>query len=662
MGHAAETSAPRFGRAGLILRVIVVLALLGAYWLLFWPAHRVIGNPAFLLGLVPCVAAGAFMGARAALLIVVVTVLLDRSSAMLLPQSPETGISVLVIPVLIKLMLGVGVGVIADSRWRLRITNARLLHEIEVRKRSEESLERSERLHRALVDSLGEGVGLFDPSDRFLFAKQALCSMLQTAPAVLQGQQFSCFFVDASRDRIAEASRVVGAVKDAETVPRCYDVVLKADDSRLLLVTETLLTQVGTSDALTLRVLRDLTERITSERRQRDLEREVQRSQAFQSLAVLAGGVAHDFNNLLSGVVGNAEFAQLKVPESAPPQLSQSLAEIKAFATEAAQLSRQMLAYAGQRSLAIESLDVNAEIGEALRLLHATIDSRSRLVLDLSDQIPHVAADKYQLRQVVTNLVMNALEAMENQRGSLTLQTTCEKLTLERLEHLGRPPALASGEYVRISVTDTGSGIATDVRERIFDPFFSTKSPGRGMGLAAALGIVRSHRGWLDIESTTGVGTTFRVFWPAAQHSVETLPRSVRPAAGAIEKRCVLLIDDEPAVRIVTAKLLRELGQRVLVAESGRAGIELLSQHGDAVDLVLLDLTMPEQSGSEVLGELRRVRDDVKVVVTSGYHASDASMLLSTPNVIGFLEKPHTLARLEVILASLPPSSREHDK
>jgi CheY-like chemotaxis protein len=213
---------------------------------------------------------------------------------------------------------------------------------------------------------------------------------------------------------------------------------------------------------------------------------------------------------------------------------------------------------------------------------------------------------------------------------------------------------LVSGEHVKISVTDTGSGIAGEVRERIFEPFFSTKSPGRGMGLAAALGIVRSHRGWLDIQSAVGVGTICCVYWPGAHRTKEQLPSSVAPAAGSLREGCVLLIDDEPAVRVVTAKLLAELGQRVLVAESGRVGIELFEKHGTSIDLVLLDLTMPEQSGSEVLAELRRLRNDVRVVVTSGYHLSDATTLLSTPNVVGFLEKPHTLARLEIILASVP--------
>lgn len=645
----------RYGWVGLVVRSSVVLLALGGYWLAFMPAHQAFGNPAFLLGLVPCIAAGALLGPGAAFIVVTATILLDRASALALPRGPETSIAAMVIPILTKLVLGVGIGMIVDSRWHLRLANARLVREVEARKRSEESLERSENLHRALVDCLGEGVGVFDAADRFLFANRALSATLQASPAAVQGRPFSDFFRPQSREG-TDGGDPPEPGDRAEQGPRCYDVVLDGDESRVLLVTETLLTRGSADNGLTLRVLRDLTERVQSERRQRELEREVQRSHALQSLAVLAGGVAHDFNNLLSGVVGNAEFAELKVPDSAPPQLRQSLSEIKAFASEAAQLSRQMLAYAGRRSLAVESLDVNEEIKEALRLLHATVESRSRLVLSLRPDVPKVSGDKYQVRQIITNLVLNALEAMEASRGTLTLETTVDELTQDRLEQMGRPVGLVVGDYVRISVSDTGRGIPAEIRERVFEPFFSTKSPGRGMGLAAALGIVRSHRAWLDISSEVGVGTKFSVYWPVAQRTGRTLSPAAAPSEGSVRRGCVLLIDDEPAVRIVTAKLLAELGQRVLVAESGQVGIELFRRHGATIDLVLLDLTMPEQSGAEVLGELRRIRDDVKVVVTSGYHLSDTSLQMPTPNVLGFLEKPHTLAKLEIILASLPPS------
>jgi nitrogen-specific signal transduction histidine kinase/ActR/RegA family two-component response regulator len=396
-----------------------------------------------------------------------------------------------------------------------------------------------------------------------------------------------------------------------------------------------------------LRVVRDLSERIALERRQREQDRELQRTQALQSLALMAGGVAHDFNNLLCGVVGNAEVAKRKIPPGAPAVLSHCLSEILAFASEAAQLSKQMLAYTGQRSLGIEALDTNAELGSALRLLRATVEAKARLVLALGEQIPEVAADRFQLRQVVTNLVLNALDAMHGERGVLTLRTELVRLSGDDAARW----RLGAGDYVKITVEDTGRGIPAEVRERLFEPFVSTKAAGRGMGLAAAAGIVRAHRGWLGVDSTSEQGTRFSVLLPVARASTPR-PQSRREApSSACAVRSVLLIDDEPAVRVVTSRLLAELGHRVVTAHSGQRGVELFSEQPEAIDVVVLDLTMPEKSGEEILDDLRLVRGDVPVVITSGYQATDASKLLGVPNVVGFLDKPHTLSSLEAVLA-----------
>jgi two-component system, cell cycle sensor histidine kinase and response regulator CckA len=509
------------------VKAAVLASLVVAYRLSFSLLHGVIGNPAFLLGLLLCVVAAAWLGLRGALVVIVVVALIDRSFALSL-TGPETGRAAAVIALLVKLVLAGGLGLVMDSRRRVSALNAQLRHEMDTRKQHEESLRRSEQLHR-------------------------------------------------------------------------------------------------------------------------ELERELQRSQALQSLAVMAGGVAHDFNNLLCGVVGNAEVAKRKVPAGAPAVLSQCLSEITAFANEAAQLSKQMLAYAGRQSLGIEALDSNAELAASLRLLHATVESKARLALDLAKCLPEVSADRFQLRQVVTNLVLNALDAMEGKRGILTLRTESV-----RLEGDGAQPyALSAGDYVKITVEDTGSGIPVEARERLFEPFFSTKGPGRGMGLAAAAGIVRAHRGWLGIDTTSEHGTRFGMLLPVAHESTPRRTSAVAAPTAAPTARNILLIDDERAVRVVTGRLLNELGHRVMTANSGQSGLELFRKQPEAIDLVVLDLTMPERSGAEILDELRLVRDDVPVIITSGFQATDASKLLSVPNVIAFLDKPHTLANLELVVASV---------
>jgi signal transduction histidine kinase/CheY-like chemotaxis protein len=623
------------------LRCVTLLLLVVGYRLSFTPLHSVVGNPAFLVGLIPCVVAAILFGLRGALVVVVAVQLIDVRFALAM-RGAETGATAGVIALLSKLLVAGGLGMAIDTRRRVASLNAQLRSQLEARKQSDESLRHSEELYRVLVESLGEGVGLFDADDRVVFANPTLSSRLAVPPDALLGKRFGDYIIEASRGPSPGTSVASGGA-------RSFEVALKSSASTVLLVTETTLVPGGPRGALTLRVVRDLTERIVTARRQQDLERELQRSQALQSLAVMAGGVAHDFNNLLCGVVGNAQLAQRKVPPDAPVLLSHCLAEIVNFAGEAAQLSKQMLAYAGKRSLGIEALQLNGELTSALRLLHATVSSKARLVLDLAEELPEVAADGFQLRQVVTNLVLNALDAMEGKRGVLTLRT--EHLRLEAEQ--ARQYSLKPGDYVKLAVEDTGCGIAAEARERLFEPFFSTKAPGRGMGLAAAAGIVRTHRGWLGVDSTSERGTRFGIVLPVAH---ESTPRrkSAPPASIAPLGACnILLIDDEPAVRVVTGRLLNELGHNVMTADSGQRGLELFSEQPDAIDLVLLDLTMPEAPGEQILEELRLVRPDVSVVLTSGFPAQDASKLLRVPNVIGFLDKPHTLGNLELVLAAL---------
>jgi two-component system, cell cycle sensor histidine kinase and response regulator CckA len=601
-----------------------------------------VGNPAFMMGLFICLVAAAGLGLRGALAMIVGVALIDRNFALSLPASPEVGRTVAIIALLVKLVLAGGLGWVVDSRRRFRALNAELRREIAAREQSEQSLRQSEAMQRALVECLGEGVGLFDAADRVVYANQALVETLGVTRDEVTTRTFSEFLTQESRLAVA-----------AEAQPaferRAYEVVLERSPQTLLLVTETCFDPDTSPAALTLRVVRDLTERVLVERRQRDLERELQRSQALQSLAIMAGGVAHDFNNLLGGVVGNAQLALRRVPSQAPPLLSRCLNEIITFSEEAAQLSKQMLAYAGRRSLAMGALEINAELLAALRLLHATVDSKARLILALGDGLPLVGADCFQLRQVVTNLVLNALDAMGGKRGILTLRTELVRLEVPR----NVPYGVAPGAYVKLTVSDTGAGIQPEAREHLFEPFFSTKGIGRGMGLAAAAGIVRAHRGWLGVDETSPEGTSFGLMLPVAQPS---LPREVDAAvaaSGVSIARNILLIDDEPAVRLVTGRMLTELGHHVVTAENGRRGVELLRDRPDSFDLIVLDLTMPELSGEQTLAQLRVVRDDLPVVITSGFHAEDASALLQQPAVIGFLDKPHTLMNLEMLLASV---------
>ena len=283
---------------GVAVRCAALVLLVVGYYSAFTPVHRVVGNPAFLIGVIPCLAASVLFGLRGAFVVVLIVQTLDRGIALSM-TGVETGLAALVTAFLGKLVVAGGLGMAIDTRRRVAALNAQLRSELEARKQSEESLRHSEELYRVLVDSMGEGVGLFDAQERVVFANPALSSTLAVPADELLGKAFSDHIVEASREPSPGGSRASEGV-------RSYEVALRSNASTLLLVTETRLVPSGPRGALTLRVVRDLTERIVSARRQQDLERELQRSQALQSLAVMAGGVAHDFNNLLCGVVGNA--------------------------------------------------------------------------------------------------------------------------------------------------------------------------------------------------------------------------------------------------------------------------------------------------------------------------------------------------------------------
>jgi len=640
--RANRPAVPERTRRAAAVRCGVLAALVLAYRGSLSTLHGLLGNPAFLLGLCICLLAAMWLGVRGALVVIVGVALIDRGQALQLPLSPETGPTAGLIALLIKIVLAGGLGMVLDSRGHALALNAELRREIEARKQSEASLQRSEALQRALVESLGEGVGLFDSQERAVFANRALAATLGVARDELSIKPFSEFLTEESRRSLTLTTPNRGE-------RRSYEVVLEQNASTLLLVTETRFDPDGSHDELTLRVVRDFTDRVVTERRQRDLERELQRSQALQSLAVMAGGVAHDFNNLLCGVVGNAEIALRKVPRDASPMLTHCLSEILVFAGEAAHLSKQMLAYAGQRSLAIQALEMNAELSAALRLLHATIESKAQLVLRLGDELPPVGADRFQLRQVVTNRILNALDAMAGTRGTLTLRTEFVRLVAPSNE----PYGVEVGGYVKVTVSDSGAGIRPEARERLFEPFFSTKGAGRGLGLAAAAGIVDAHRGWLGVDSTSTQETRFVLLLPVAHESLPSPALGPARPAAPPPARSILLIDDEPAVRLVTGRMLSELGHQVVTADSGARGLQLLKEQPEAVDLVILDLTMADQSGEQTFEQLRLVRDNLPVVISSGFQAEDASMLLKKAHVVGFLEKPHTMIRLEMLLASV---------
>ena len=395
-----------------------------------------------------------------------------------------------------------------------------------------------------------------------------------------------------------------------------------------------------------------------AEEEQRKLEAQVQQSQRLESLGVLAGGIAHDFNNLLTSVLGNVGLAQADLPLESPVQ--ESLKEIENATHSAAELCRQMLAYSGRGRFVMEQINLSRLTQELIHLLQSSISKKAVLNCKFADTLPAVEADPSQVRQVVMNLVINASEAIGDKEGIITISTgtvLCDQNYLWK-NHFLEPPS--PGTYVFLEVLDTGCGMDAETKSKIFDPFFTTKFTGRGLGLAAVLGIMRQHKGAIKVTSKPGKGTTFMVLFPistktASQPQPDALPK---PWHGS---GTIMVVDDEAAVRNVTRIILERSGFSVLTASDGREAIKLFQKHGRKIACVILDLTMPHMNGEETYRELRRISSDVPVIMASGYSEQEIAKHFTAQDPPGFIEKPFEATTLMAKLRNTLGKSKPRD-
>jgi PAS domain S-box-containing protein len=388
----------------------------------------------------------------------------------------------------------------------------------------------------------------------------------------------------------------------------------------------------------------DITQRKQAEADKIALERKLLESQKLESLGVLAGGIAHDFNNLLTAVMGNASLARLELGETSPVQ--KNLRQIETTALRAAELCQQMLAYSGRSRFVVERLDLSALIESTVPLLQLSLSRNAACRLDLDHRLPPVMADATQMRQIIMNLVMNAAEAMDERGGEIVLSTGVVPVDRDRFAGMVIGNELPAGNYVFLRVADRGCGMAPETLARIFDPFFTTKFAGRGLGLAAVLGIVRSHEGALSVESEPGRGTTFTLFLPPTTGAVAAAPGKPVSSTPWRHSGTVLVADDEDDVRTVTGDILERLGFTVVSAADGREAVAHFEREPARFDLVLLDLTMPGLSGVETLMRMRELRPDLRVLLMSGYAESEADSRLAGVARDGFVQKPFTVGSL----------------
>lgn len=372
-------------------------------------------------------------------------------------------------------------------------------------------------------------------------------------------------------------------------------------------------------------------------------------TQKMESLGILAGGIAHDFNNLLAVMLAQTSLTLNKLPSNgeAVPHIQKAIQAAESAAT----LTQQLLAYSGHGQFHIKATNLNTLIQENIDLIRVTLNKNIDLRLNLGSNLPAIEADKGQVQQVIMNLVINAAEAIENKPGTITVKTEMLTLAAETLpawKELGF--SIEPGHFVKLTISDTGIGMDDTTIKRIFDPFFTTKFTGRGLGLAAILGIIHGHRGALRVSSQPGIGTTFAVIFPASTKSIQEKPAmSKSPPLNA--QKLVLIIDDEKAVREAVTDILEIDGIGVLQAANGQEGIQLYQRHQENIGLILLDLSMPGLSGEDTMRELCRINAQVRILVSSGYAETDLAQRLNQSSYVGFLQKPYRMDTLLDVVA-----------
>jgi PAS domain S-box-containing protein len=379
-----------------------------------------------------------------------------------------------------------------------------------------------------------------------------------------------------------------------------------------------------------------------SERRK--LEERLRQSARLESVGLLAGGVAHDFNNLLTGILGNSTLALDTVPAANP---ARTLIERAIRATEsAADLTRQLLAYAGKGRFVVQPLDVSDLVREIGQLIRTSIPRSIQVQLDLAPNLSAVDADATQIQQLVMNLVINGAEAVGDQNGSVRVTTRLQHVDENWLAASELTEEIGPGEYIAIEVQDTGCGMDEETRRRIFDPFFTTKFTGRGLGLAAAMGIVRGHKGAIKVYSAPGRGSTFKILLPTVDAVARAPERHPAEPTAEVGAGTILVVDDEDVVRRTAKSALQRYGYTVLTAENGREAVDIYRGMADRVAMVLLDMTMPVMGGEEALRHLQTINPGVRVLLSSGFNEIEAIRRFTGKGLAGFIQKPYTAAAL----------------
>ena len=525
-----------------------------------------------------------------------------------------------------------------------------IIHDVTDRKRAEEALKQSEDRFRSLIQNSSDMIVILDGSGSFIYETPSVKRVLGYKDGYLVGKKPRDLIHLDDIEVIADSLDEVYSDTNKGTPSEFR--VRKADGSWVYLeaVGKNLLDFPGINGIVI--TARDITSRKKMEKDRIEMEKRFLHAQKLESLGVMAGGIAHDFNNLLMAILGNLDLALIDL---SPVSRSRRFIDQALLAgRRAADLTNQMLAYSGRGRFDLKSFDISELVEEMARLLKASISKTVSLNLQMKRDLPLIMADPSQIQQIIMNLIVNASEAIGDQPGIVTVSTCirqCDDIYLLQSRLREKPEA---GTFVFLEVADTGCGMDQDTLDKLFDPFFTTKFTGRGLGMAAVLGIVRGHNGAIMVDSEHGKGTTISVLLPCSgkpeiplwNDRKATSPKAAKAIKLPLPSETILVVDDEEMVLDLCKSMLEQFGYHVFTASDGEAALALFRKHKHKIDCVILDLTMPKKDGMSTFDELRGISKDIKVIISSGYDEKEVNKHFSGKDISGIIKKPFHIERL----------------
>ena len=518
---------------------------------------------------------------------------------------------------------------------------------IQERRQAEEDVRRGKREWEKTFDAVPDLISIIDTNHVIVRANRAMAERCGLRPEQFVGRK--CHeLVHGMKEPPAYCPHV-------RQVEEGWDQIVEVEEQHLKGIFEITVSPLFDAEGRItawVHVARDITERKKHEEEARRVEHQFQQTQKLESLGVLAGGIAHDFNNIMTIILGHCHMLKENARFQITPEMC--IEHIEIASNRAADLCRQMLAYAGKRCLVQTQVDIRLLIDEIVKLLRSAFKKNVTIAFDSKHDVPEIKGDSSQIQQVAMNLIINAAEAIGASNGTILVTLAMVTVVSDQqiADFLGNP--IPTGRYVCLEVSDNGCGMDEKTLKRIFEPFYTTKSTGRGLGMTAILGIVKTHDGALQLSSKTGLGTTFKVYFPDPdQREAVNVISPEKPLPSAKARATVLLVDDEEALLTIGSALLSAMGFTAITASNGREALEIYREGGSRIDIALLDFIMPEMDGIELYQELRKTSPTIPVVICSGYSVEGILEITANDEHARVILKPYNPVQLQNVMLNL---------